>query len=418
MRGGTTADGGAAGERLWLAAIVLAGLGLRIAAIAAYPHAPESDELAYLDMARNLLAGHGLLENGNRAFYNAGYPLFVLAPVFLVCGDSLSAVRIVHLLLGAIAIVLCHRVAGAAGAGRIGRLLAAAVWAAYLPTGIYGVYLAKENLMTPLLLGALWCALRSISVPSLRVSAGGGLLFGLLALTGNAALATGGAALAALALMPVPLADRAKHVLVALVAGAVVCVPWLVRNQHVVGAPVLNTNGGFNLYLGNNPAATGFFVSIGDTPRGATWPELRKTGELRATETLKQEALAWMREHPAAFATLALRKAACFWMPPLHEGKGGNASRVETLVRALWAAQFTLMVALAVAGLASGTLRNRRTLLPWLALAGYTAAHMLFYVIFRYREPVMPLVGVLAALAVERFLAARVAAKERPVFPA
>ena len=173
---------------IWLSVILMAGICLRAAAIAGFSHIPESDELSYQSMAVNLLAGNGILENGNRAFYNAGYPMFILAPVYYIFGETLFAARIANVLLGAVSIVFCYFVAREAGAGRIGRLLAAAIWALYLPTGIYGVYLAKENLMVPLMLGVMWCALRLIKNPSVKIAAVCGLLFGLLAMIGNAAL--------------------------------------------------------------------------------------------------------------------------------------------------------------------------------------------------------------------------------------
>lgn len=394
---------------IWLVTILIAGICLRAAAISGFSHAPESDELSYQSMAVNLLAGNGILENGNRAFYNAGYPMFILAPVFYFFGENLLAARIANVLLGAVSIVLCYFVAKEAGAGKFGRLLAAAIWALYLPTGIYGVYLAKENLMVPLMLGVMWCALRFVKLPSWKLAAGCGLLFGLLAMTGNAALSLAGVVVLGLVVAPVSARQRLMMLSGVLVVALLVSLPWMARNLYLIGAPVMNTNGGFNLYLGNNPAATGYFVSIADTPRGSTWHELRKTsGELGATETLKREAISWIKEHPKEFFVLALKKGAYFWTPPFHEGKGGNASTAESVVRLAWAVQFVLLIVVAIAGLFSPRLRNRQHLLLWLAIACYTAVHMLFYVIFRYREPIMPVMGILAALAIEDFWIAKV----------
>lgn len=388
----------------WLTAIFLAGICLRAAAIVGFSHVPESDELSYQSMAVNLLAGNGILEHGNRAFYNAGYPMFILAPTYFIFGESLLAARLANLLLGAISIVSCYFVAKEAGAGKIGRLLAAAIWALYLPTGIYGVYLAKENLMVPLMLGVMWCALRLIKKPSIKIAAVCGLLFGLLAMIGNAALSLVGAVAIALIIAPVSAKQRLILIGGFVAVGLLTASPWMLRNFYVVGAPVLNTNGGFNLYLGNNPAATGFFVSIVDTPRGETWHELRATsGELGASETLKKEAVSWIKENPKEFFVLSLKKGAYFWTPPFHESKGGNASTAESAVRLAWAIQFVFLITVALAGLISPSLRNRQQLILWLAIACYTAAHMIFYVIFRYREPIMPVLGILAALAIEDF---------------
>jgi 4-amino-4-deoxy-L-arabinose transferase-like glycosyltransferase len=388
-------------DYLALALILIVGIALRAAAIAEINHIPESDELAYKSMALNLITGNGIVDNmGNRAMYNVGYPLFVLAPVFFLFGEALFIARLANLVLGATAIALCYLVAKEAGAGRPGRLLAAAVWALYLPASVFGVYLAKENLMVPLMLGVMWCALRLVKEPSSNVAIGCGALFGLLALTGNAALSLSGVVIHALVFTPASLRQRLALSVSILVAAIVVSAPWIVRNTQVIGAPVLNTNGGFNLYLGNNPAATGMFVSISDTPIGPTWEALRKIGEVQASETLKREAISWAKEHPTKFAALAFKKAGYFWMPPFHEGKG-QASSAEAIVRVMWAIQFIFLVAAAVGSLIITHLRNKQLAILWLAIACYMAVHMLFYVLFRYREPIMPVLGVIAALTLE-----------------
>jgi 4-amino-4-deoxy-L-arabinose transferase-like glycosyltransferase len=276
--------GQASRDALWLALIIVAGVALRAAAIAGFQHSPESDELAYRSMALNLVRGNGIVDGmGNHAMYNVGYPLFVLAPVFFFLGENLLAARLVNLVLGVAAIALTYAVAREAGAGRVGRLLAAAVWALYLPASVYGVYLFKENLMTPLMLGVVWCALRLLREPVSRTALGCGALLGLLALTGNAALCLLAPVAVALAWAPASARQRSALFVVMVAAAVAVAAPWMVRNQQVIGSPILNTNGGFNLYLGNNPAATGYFMSIADTPRGATWQALRKTGEVQAS---------------------------------------------------------------------------------------------------------------------------------------
>jgi 4-amino-4-deoxy-L-arabinose transferase-like glycosyltransferase len=392
---------------LWLAIIAGIGFALRVAAMAGFQHVPEGDELAYRSMALNLLGGNGIVDSmGNHAMYNVGYPLFILAPVFFLFGDNLLAVRLVNMCLGGVAIILCYLVAKEAGAGRLGRLIAALAWALYLPNGIYGMYLAKENLMIPLMLGVMWCALRLARQPSNTVAIGCGALLGLLALTGNAALSLLAIVALALLLSPASMAQRLSMAMLALSVALVMSGPWLLRNMQVIGAPVLNTNGGFNLYVGNNPAATGLFVSISETPRGPTWDALRKSGEVQASETLKQEAIAWVQAHPTAFLTLAVKKAAYFWAPPFHEGKGDQSS-AEKLVRLLWAIQFLLLLAAAMATLLIPRLRNRQVALLWLALACYTGVHMVFYVILRYREPIMPVLAVMAGLVLESLVAAR-----------
>lgn len=374
-------------------------------AIANFTHAPESDELTYISMALNLINGDGIVDRmGNYAMYNVGYPLLALAPVFLFLGEDVFAARMINVFLGGVTILICYFLAKECGAARLGRLTAAAIWAGYLPASIYTVYLLKENLMTPLMLGVIWCALRLEKKPTRIIAGMCGALFGLLALTGSAGISLAPAVVLALVLTPVAVHRRVALAAIILAVSLIISAPWILRNMHVIGAPVLNTNGGFNFYLGNNPSATGMFVSIADTPRGPTWELLRKSGEFQASETLKLEAIEWARAHPADFAKLALRKALLFWTPPLHEGKGNQAA-IEIIVRKLWAAQFVILLLAALFSLFHHRLRNRTFAVLWFSIVSYTAVHMLFYVIFRYREPIMPILSVMAAISIESFLA-------------
>ena len=394
-------------EHWWLIAIVAVGLGLRVVTVSVLDlEQPESDYLGYQAMALNLIAGRGIVDpTGNLAMLNMGYATFVLAPIFALFRGSLLAAQLANALLGAISVALVWAVAREAGAGRVGRIVAAASWALYLPSWVYAEYLAKENLLIPLVLATLWCVLRLSRVIVAGTAILCGVLFGLIALAGNAGLSLGLAFAAAVVGAPGSVGRKLRAGLITLAAAGCIVAPWLIRNQHEIGAAVLNTNGGFNLYLGNNPAATGLFISIADTPRGPTWQALRREqGEARASDILRDEALQWIRQHPRQFVLLSLKKAVLFWTPPVHEGQGPQ-STVETLVRAVWLVQYALLVAATIAGLLMPSLRRREVALLWLAVLAYTAVHMLFYVSYRYREPVMPVLCVLAALTIETLLA-------------
>lgn len=387
-------------ESQCLFAILATGFFLRAMVVIFLDIQPESDYAEYQTMALNFIADRGIVDStGNLAMYNVGYPLFVLIPTFMLLGNSLLPVQFVNALLGVASIALCYMVAREAGARPVGRLLAASLFALYVPSWVYAEYLAKENLMTPLMLGTIWCALRLTKKCSIGVNLICGTLFGFLALTGNAALSLAPVVVFALVVAPAR-TDRKILMFIAIIATALVVVaPWIIRNYQALGSPVLNTNGGFNLYLGNNPAATGYFVSIAETPRGPSWNALRKIGEVQASETLGHEAVAWIEEHPSEFFSLAFEKAALFWMPPIHEGKGPN-STMEICVRWLWLLQFAILIFGAVGSTLLPSLRTRYVVILWLSIIGYTAVHMLFLVIFRYREPIMPLLCVLTALTV------------------
>jgi len=392
-------------ERALLVFIVLGGLALRFLVIALYGHTPESDELAYQSMALNLISGSGVIDHmGNRAMYNAGYPLFVLTPSFLLAANNLFAARILNAILGGIAIFLCYGVAKEAGASSVGRLLAAVFWAVYLPSITYTVYLAKENLMIPLMLLVVLFALRLMRNPSHLFAVGCGVCLGLLALTGNSGIVLIFVAAFAVFLSSVDIRVKFSLILVVTLSMLAITSPWVIRNWMVLGSPVLNTNSGFNLYLGNNPSATGRFISIADTPQASSWEELRSHGEIVASKTLTNEALSWLIDNPSKFFNLALKKAVYFWTPPVHLGER-EGSNVEVVARMTWVVQFFLFVGIAVGTIFCSELRARNALrVLWFSVLGYTAVHMIFYVVVRYRLPIMPFICIMAALAIESIL--------------
>jgi hypothetical protein len=264
--------------------------------------------------------------------------------------------------------------------------------------------LAKENLMIPLMLLVLWFSLRLIRSPSYLMAAGCGICLGFLALTGNSGLVLIFVVTLAVFFSKVEFAKKLTLGLLIMFFMLAITSPWVIRNWSVLGSPVLNTNFGFNLYLGNNSSATGEFVSITDTPQGGVWDELRSKGEIFASEALRNEALAWINENPEKFVDLAWKKAGYFWMPPVHQGER-EQSNVEVLARTIWVIQFFLLVGAAAGTVFCSKLRQKNAVkMMWLAVVGYTMVHMLFYVIVRYREPIMPFLCVLAALAIESVL--------------
>jgi hypothetical protein len=360
-----------------LGLILMGALLVRVAIVLYLDIVPVSDYAGYHNMAINLLSGRGLTDGESFAMLSAGYPLFVLVPIFAVFGDNLLAAQLGNALLGVLTTWLIYLIAREVGAGRIGRLVGPLIFAFYLPSWIYDA--------------SVWVSLLL------------GVLIGLLAITGNAGLAILPVVFLALTMMPISLRGRGLRMGVVGLVAMLVIAPWLMRNYAVIGEPILNSNGGFNLYLGNNPAANGFFVSIADTPRGATWPQLREEGEVIASNTLKIEAINWIKHNPHDFLALAVTKGRLFWTPPVHEGKGVQ-SRVEVMTRVAWLGQYLFICILAIGSVAFVQLRSRKTGLLWLAIVGYTAVHMIFYVIFRYREPIMPLMILLSALAIERLL--------------
>ena len=87
--------------------------------------------------------------------------------------------------------------------------------------------------MVPLMLGVMWCALRLAKEPSSKVAAGCGVLFGLLALTGNAALSLAGVVM--LALIFAPASVKQRMTLSVLILAVAIVVSASVDGQEYAG---------------------------------------------------------------------------------------------------------------------------------------------------------------------------------------
>ncbi len=390
-------------EVLILAALVGGGLLLRIACAAFLPSPLETDYLAYWTIANNLYAGHGLLgvDGQPTAFFSLGYPIF-LAGVFVVLGPTVAAVKAANILLGAIAICLVYVAARRLFASAMIAAFSAAALAIHLELIVYASYVAKENLMIVLVLAQF--GLAASKRRTLLNSALFGLATGTLAIVGNAALALMPALVLQFVFSGKSLVRTGADLIIAASAACLVMAPLIWRNHQEFGGYSLNNNGGFNLYIGNNPNATPFFESISETPIGDRWHEmLARLGERGADLKLGNLAIEHIHSHPAATLELAVRKAAAFWWPSFHGGRDPEGQAAH-FIRLLSVLQFIALSALFAATL---TVRRfaRPLLVLWVMVAGYTALHMIFYVIYRYRLPIVPVLCIGAGVSAQALLA-------------
>ncbi|WDF72220.1 hypothetical protein [Novosphingobium sp. KACC 22771] len=400
---------------LSIGSLLLLTLTIRLAAHFALPQPLQSDGLAYFTLAQSMAEGVWPVDNlGQHAFYSIGYPL-VLAPFFALLGASAQVAFGVNLALALVTGGLIVLLAREAGLGDLGRKLALLGYALWLP-GIWNcTMLARENLSTPLLVAVVWLALRLLRSPArLGLAAATGAVWGAAVLAGTSALPLIAAPLLALVLG----GSVRRAVVPALVMGmgaALVLAPWAMATQAMLGRPTLSTNTGFNLYIGNNPAATGRFVSIAATPIGPQWHAMRDTlGEAGASAALGAMARDWMAHHPAEVARLAAVKLAAFWAPNLPDSNDFALSPAVTYVRLFEVVQYLLFLTLAGMCLLLPGIGRPRQIVMMGAIAGFWALHGIAYIIDRYRDPVMPLLIVMAAAALAEIVTNRLTRRESP----
>lgn len=389
---------------LALPAIILFAVVLRILAAMVLQHPLWDDSLSYFKMAQGLVErGEWLDTYGQHAFYSAGYPL-LLTPFFALFGSSVETALSVNMLLAVLSTWLVHALALRLSGRNDAALAAAAVFAVWLPGIWNATFVAKENLSTPLLLGLALCALFIARGhrPAINALAAGAIW--------GAGLITGGSSLmlcAGIGVALVLLWRNSRRLVPVFGAGAsfllgglLVLGPWLHATDQMVGRPVLTTNAAFNLYLGHNPAATGRFVSIAQTPEGPGWRERRLAlGEVALADRLHAKALDWISANPGRTAELAARKLYYFWEPNVPDAADFEKSRTTSLIRVFEVAQYLVIMALGLWGFAARAVPREDKWILGGMLLGFWLVHAAAYIIIRYRDPAVPLLIVMGAIA-------------------
>ncbi len=190
----------------------------------------------------------------------------------------------------------------------------------------------------------------------------------------------------------------ASQSLALLVAGvAIPLLPIVAVNSIRGGSPAfLSSNGPYILFIGNVHDAPG--ITAGISPYYREVKASAPAGEV----DLVREVLADVARHPAAFLKLQARKAMHFFSVAEIPNNLSYAMARELNPRLAvpWLA-LHLLLPLAIAGVGLSLVRPRRYLLLYLFAGGYWAGTVAFYVLSRLRQPVVPVLLIFAAVALE-----------------
>ncbi len=376
------------------------------------------DSEGYVLWAQSIVAGPWL---GTEVFYQAPlYPYF-LAAVIALFGKSFLAIRIIQIVLG---VAACGFIAAAGkklfgpGAG----LAAGLLIALYPPSWYFDVLLQKSSLDGFFLAVLLWAVASAVAHPSAPNSILMGAAIAALALTRENALA----------LLPVLgawLFYRTRKdwhgalVMVGLfLAGATaVLAPVAFRNLAIGGEFHITTSQlGTNLYIGNNPLANGRYVPLPNC-RG-NWRYEREDARRLAEEALGRSltdrevsrywvsrTLEFISENPGKELQLLHLK---FLLAINRTEIGDTDSQYlfadySLLLRgaqSFW--HFGVLFPLAALSLISWK-RDRKALIPLLLIFGTLLGGLVvFYVLGRYRYPLVPPLILMAALGAHNLFSA------------
>jgi len=369
-----------------------------------------------------------------------GYPYF-LAAVYRVAGTSPYAPTIAQMMLGLASCLLGYLLARrwfGQGVGLVFALLMGTYWSfIYYETKLHAAALLIFLAMALLNVLALWAERITI-----RRAMAAGVLVGLFALVRPTILPFAVIAL----LWGLWLARRQGQVrtsvlptIVYVAAIAMTIAPATVRNYLVARDFVLvSSNGGINLYIGNNPAARGHFTdnftemrninTCFDLPILASRVEQQAGRPLRDSQVshyFAGKAVAYMRQHPLRTVALLSRKLLLFWGPKeISLSEMPHFDRSQSRVLTPLPNNFAMVMALAIIGLVLLGLHLRPTtstgksdtpaktiileqqtqvgVLVLLFLVCYSGAFLPFFVTALYRQPVIPLLLLLGAFALYR----------------
>jgi len=388
-------------SRVWPSAAVVfvVALAVRLAHVLAlrespYFARPVLDAETYYWAARALAAGEGWAE---RVYWQPpGYPYF-LAAVLRVAGPGFLAPRLVQAVLGALTAALTCAL-GARVFGRAVGLGAGLVVALYGLLIYYDAELLAPSLAISLQMATLWSAARA---PDERGGRGWlltGLLGGLTAVVNAPALV----------LLPV-LGIAARRRIGWVLLGAILAIAPVTARNWIQGRELvlISSNGGINLYLGNNPR---YDETVGLRP-GRDWQALVRapalqgvTGAGPASRFFTERVSAYAGQDPSGFVRLQVRKIGLLLQGneiPRNQEIYPTRTWSPVLRALLWKAPgiafpFGLLLPLAVVGLGVAG-RRAPVLAASVVLLGLTV--VAFFVTARYRAALVPLLALFAAAA-------------------
>jgi tetratricopeptide (TPR) repeat protein len=383
---------------------------------------PVGDAASYLTWAADIAAGDW---TGNEVFYQApAYPYFLAALAWLTGGGP-WAIRLMQCLLGSLA---CAGVAVAGWRffGRNAGLTAGVLLAAYGPAVFFDGLIQKASLgMT--LMASLLVLLSGSSHATTGYRAarwgGIGIVLGLLALTRENAL---------LLIAPIALwlflrggrlqwSKRALSTLLFVVGLCLMLVPVGLRNYRVGGEFAITTvQAGPNFYIGNSEQATGRYVPL---VRGHESPPFeRADAEALAAEALGrsldpgdvsrywwEKSFAFIRAEPGRWVALLCQKWLLLWNAyEIPDTESYGLYREWSPVLAMLGAvnHFGVLCPLAAVGLVLTWQRRRELWLLYALIVTIAVGVAVFYVVGRYRYPLVPILAMFAGAGLAQAYAA------------
>lgn len=405
------------------ALLFLVALALRLIYLAELSASPLGEHLlgdgiAYDAWARRIVAGDWM---GNQVFYQSPFYPYLLSLVYALPGADILSVRVLQAILGAASCVLIA-LAGMRFFGRREGLAAGYILAAYSPALFFDgeIQKASLDLLFSAILLVLIAALRERPAAGRVLAAG--VISGLFALNRENALLL--IPLLAIWLLLLRGLSKRRRAVITSILMAGVCatlLPVALRNRAVGGEFLLTTSQlGPNFYIGNHRGASGRYQPL-RAGRGSAQYEREDATALAEAATgtpltpadvsryWMSRALEFVRDEPAQWVALLARK----WFLVWNRREIVDTTSIETAAdfsRLLSALDrilhFGVLCPMAAAGIWLTRRHWRQLTILYLLLAGWAVSVTAFYVLARYRYPLVPLLAPFAGVALVEIVAA------------
>jgi 4-amino-4-deoxy-L-arabinose transferase-like glycosyltransferase len=394
-------------RRIFVMAVFLAALVLRLLWIYRVHPVPESDFAWYRNQAIQIIHGQGYSLDGHpTAYFPIGFPLF-LAGVYWLFGAHWLTGVLANVILSAATAGLLFLMAERLYGWRAG-LVSGLLMACYLPHIEWSSVLCSEILFTFLFLLSTYLWVR---VPAqerqwkwLVLS---GIVLGLACLVRPIVLLLPGAYLLYALAARVGLWPSIQRTLVISLVMLATVSPMTIRNYVDFHRFIpVSTNGGVNLWQGNNPHANGEYF----------WPQNPSEdpflnyvhNEVTDNQVASHMATQYILHHPRRTIRLGFTKwnhlfegvdNAQFWSIG-HSNPPVSKVTLRTVAQAaLW--NYRLVLAFAVLGLFTQAAyvwkrKDPRSILLWLVIAYYLGLFFIFPAWDRMRAPIEPWLVLLA----------------------
>ena len=397
-----------------LTVFLTVGFVLRLAVQIFLPLRFWADCLGYEELAVNWLKMGGYFDGAlPTATWPPLYPFF-LSRLYLIFGHEPQIGIFANILINLGICYLGYRVIKIVWGEKIARL--AFVILIFFPSQILFInLLLTENLFTMLLLLSLFLFLRTKTADSNRLRSRAwvyvltaGIVLGLATLTRAVTLTFLPLLIPMWMMQTGSYKTALKYFAIALVGLLIVVAPWIIRNHQKVGITAVSSNGGVNLYLGNNPGA-----GMGWIPPD---PEIFVLND-PAYEAYNDSVgfalgAEYIKAHPLGFVRRGIMKVAYMFaidVDAVHYDliRAAGEGKTDGYVIIAYIAQFyyILVLLLALLGFIVFILKrsvyfNGGAYLLIATIIYWMAVHFVFFGFGRFHFPIISMMAGLAALYV------------------